>query len=173
MIHWNSAAWAAIIGAGVATAGTLVLEVILKPAYARKRAASVLLVEVQLNRRLLVAISEHRAKEPERVADTVSLTARGWKAVEQEIHYLPPDILEAVLLRYAQFDEINAIVSNYSRKVDLLLQLEGSPQMKALVGELESDNEVFGEAVKSTVEGCDRLIPRLRDVVEAGPPTRD
>lgn len=162
--------WAALIGAVAATVGTTVLELVWKPLLSRHRAATVLVAEVRLNQRLLRSIAEHRHREPGRVSDTISLSTQGWHAVAHEIHHLPKEALESVLLRYAQFAEINRLVINYSRKVDMVLQLErGSMAQHAVHLESQRDEQVFGESVTAALAACDLTITKLQALVDLGP----
>jgi hypothetical protein len=168
-MDWNAAAPAAIIGAIAATVGVVGFELALKPAAARKRAARVLLDEIRLNGRLLAEAAKDRVDNPDRVSETVIMADRGWRAVEADIHHLPSKALRPLLLTYAQFAEINAVVSGYSRKADLVQQLTG-PQAQPLVLELRANQRLFGEMIVKVSAQCEATMNRLREVVDEGPP---
>ncbi len=169
MTETQSAVAAALIGAAAAVLGTVVLELVWKPLVTRFRAARVLLAEVKLNQKILQAISEHREREPERIADTIVLSTKGWEAVGTDINHLPTPVLESVLLRYAQFDEINRLVQNYSRKTDVMAHTDDGVRQRIQFSELRNDNAEFGRAVQETLSKCPMTIDRLQAVLEASP----
>lgn len=165
----QSAVVGAVIGAAVAILGTVVLELVGKPLLTRFRAARVLLAEVKLNQRILQAIADHREREPERIADTIVLSMKGWEAVGSDINHLPAPVLESVLLRYAQFDEVNRLVQNYSRKADVMALTNDGVRQRIQFAELMKDNAEFGRAITTTLEKCELTIERLQAVVDNGP----
>ena len=168
-MDWNGAAPAAIVGAVAATLGVVALELALKPAAGRKRAARVLLDEIRLNLRLLGEAAKDRVTSPDRVSETIVMADRGWRAVEADIHYLPSKALRPLLLTYAQFAELNALVSGYSRRVDVVHQLSGLPA-QLLVLELQGNQRLFGDMLVKVPAQCEATMKRLREVVDEGPP---
>lgn len=165
-MNWNLAVPAAVVGAATATIGLILLELYFKPAFARKRVATILLAEVRLAARGLTAVRDHIAKHPESVPEDVWASVLGWEAVRAEIHYLPGPVLDSLLLRYAQFREISALVERYSRKVD---RVYGSPleaiQKRALLEELKYDAGLFSESIPKILVGCELTIDKLLRVL--------
>lgn len=169
-MNWNQAAPAAIVGAVVATTGIFFVELWLKPAFARKRVASILLVEVRLNVRLLNLAIEHRKGNSELVSESFSVSTRGWDSVAAEIHHLPESTLRPLLLLYNQYREINDLVASHSRKGDFILQIEQGPHVLPLMRELQDSSRLFGESLESCLRQSDRTLVHLQRLVDEGPP---
>jgi hypothetical protein len=170
-MYWNLAGPAALVGAVSATVGVMLLELWLKPAYARQRVAAMLLAEIRLNVRGMTRVFAQLGENPEHVPEDVVISTLGWQAVASEIHFLPADMLDGLLLRYGQFREINDLVVRHSRKVDLILQMPlESPPLHAMQIELRHEAKTFANALRATLAGCEQTIPRLQAIIAAGPP---
>lgn len=169
-MDWNAAGPAAIVGAVVATIGVFVVELWLKPEFARKRVARVLLTELRLNTKALTRAIEHRQAVPDSVSESIFTSQRGWEAVASDIHHLPEGALRTLLLVYAQLTEIDRLVTHYSRKTDQLLQLPALPQANAIMLDMQNDARLLGDVLPSTLAQIDRTVPHLERLIADGPP---
>ncbi len=170
-MNWNEAAPSAIAGAVAATIGVVLLELWLKPAFARKRVAQIMLAEVRLNARGVRHVMKHRETNPETIPWDVELSTRGWDAVASELHHLPLDAIAKLLELYGNIGEINNYAKENSRQVDLMLQMPpGAPALAAIDQGTAHMSRVFGEALQSTAGRCEKVIAILERLVELGPP---
>jgi len=165
-----NSAGAAIIGAVVATFGVFIVELWLKPEFARKRVATILLVELRLNAKSINAVLKHREVNPESVSDSIVTSQRYWIAAANDIHHLPEPALRPLLLVYNQFAELDHLVAGYSRKTDLVLQIGDGPAGRALWKELQDESVLLGEMLPKILLQIDRTIPHLQSLVDVGPP---
>jgi hypothetical protein len=174
-MNWNDAAPAAIIGAVVATVGVFLIELAVKPAFACKRVAKLLLIEIRLNVRLLYRAREHREQQQndELLSESIFMSQRHWDAVQADLHHLPEHALRPLLLTYNQFTEINKSAESHSRKADMLLQMDEGPRMHALMQEYRDEGRLFGESLAGTLDQCERTMVHLRQLVQEGPPMLD
>jgi hypothetical protein len=169
-MDWNAAAPSAIVGAVVATAGVLIVELLLKPAVARRRVALILSAEVKLNLKSVRSVLKHRAGSPDTVPWDVALSTRAWSCVAQEVHLLPEEVVGRLLSGYAQMDEVNNVAREHVRRVDMMLQQPAfTPELRALDLEAQSLSALFGEVLRSTAAACERLEKDLEKVVSDSP----
>ncbi len=169
-MNWDAEGTAAVVGAVVATIGVFAVELWLKPEFARKRVARVLLTELRLNAKAIARAIKDREGEPDRVSESIFTSQRGWEAVSGDIHHLPEGALRTSLLVYAQLTEIDRLVSHFSRKTDQLLQLPAVAQTTAMQIDLQNDSQLFGGVLASTLEQISRTLPHLERVIDDGPP---
>lgn len=169
-MNWNDAGPAAIVGAVVATVGVFAVELWIKPAFARRRIATVLLTELRLNARLLNAVQAHRSSDPESISESIVTSQRCWTAVEGDLHYLPEAALRTLLLTYSQLSEIDRLVAGYSQKGDLVLQLGDTPQARALFCEMQGNASLLTDSIARTLGQIERTVPHLERIVAEGPP---
>ena len=166
----SSEASAAIIGAAVATLGVLLVEVLLKPAFARKRVTRVLLSELQLNSRLLRKIQEHRAANPDSVSESLHISDRGWQAIAQDLHYLPTKALNSLILLYGKYEEINQLVRDHSHKGDMIFQIGEGPQVKWLFAELQHAAAILDKSLPDALAHTERATTLLKQHLDEAIP---
>lgn len=161
---------AAIIGAAVATVGVLVVELLLKPAFSRKRVTRVLLSELEINARLLRRIMEHRSANPGTVSESIQISDRGWQSVAQDLHYLPTKSLNSLILLYNKYEEINQLVRDYSQKGDFAIQLGDDPRVPSLMSELKHHAQLMDQMLPDVLAHTERAVALARRNLEEGIP---
>lgn len=168
MFDWNAQGPAAIVGAVVATIGVLALEVWLKPRYARKRVATILLAELEINAVDIASALDQMDLGSHRPVTSTSAITVGWDAAKAEAHYLPSDTLRILLKCYGQFEALDEIARQYLAETSVPHEggIRGM-QRGFSIGDL---GQRFKQTLTSAVETCRAAIVILRrDLDDSAP----
>lgn len=143
------------------------MDLYYKPRRDRKKAATLLAAEINLNSELLILLAHFRKARPRQIGRDFSMSTSAWQIAAPLLAELPAQLVKKALLLYSRYDLLNKIVLLYAEAVGELQALDpSSPRVAKLQAYTNSVVDVFHTTADSAFDDAKELLPLLIDLAK-------